>query len=359
MQVRKVTDDLRLRHATVRYCFAVVAFLVLVTFDPTRAVAAPIKVACVGDSITQNSGWSDRLGAKLGAGYKSTNYGVSGTTLLKKGDNPYWNTAAYTQSHSSNPDIVVIMLGTNDSKPSNWNAHRGEFVGDYEALIDSYAALPSHPKIYLNLCPPAGNNGYQINGVVIENEVQPDIKQVAAAKSVPTIDVFDAFGGHTLDPSLYGSPGDLVHPNGKGAQVIADTVYAALVAMVSDGGTDGSGVREAGVGDARDDAADSGAGGAAGSSSDAASAGGPDATSAGGAAGMGPAPGAGGADGGGLTGSAGAAGGQGTGGASATPPREAGTSGGCTLVNRSAGGSGHVVCVSLVVLVLARRRRAR
>ena len=110
------------------------------------AVAAPLKVACVGDSITQNSGWSDKLGAKLGAGYTSTNYGVSGTTLLKQGDHPYWTTPQFTQSHTSNPQIVVIMLGTNDSKPFNWTAHKTEFVGDYEALIDTARGAAEPPE---------------------------------------------------------------------------------------------------------------------------------------------------------------------------------------------------------------------
>jgi acyl-CoA thioesterase I len=215
----------------------------LASFLAGGARAATVtKVACVGDSITQLSGWPDMLGARLGAGYTSTNYGVSGTTLLKKGDAPYWSTPAFTQSHAANPDIVVIMLGTNDSKPFNWTAHKGEFVADYEALIDSYAALPSHPKIYLTLCPPAGANGYQIDGTVIENEILPFIKQVAAAKGSQTIDVFDAFGGKTLDPSLYGTAGDLVHPNAKGAKVIADTVYTALTAPAptQDSGVDAS-----------------------------------------------------------------------------------------------------------------------
>ncbi|HVU51886.1 MAG TPA: GDSL-type esterase/lipase family protein, partial [Polyangia bacterium] len=230
------------------------AFVSLLIGLPSPAGAAPIKVACVGDSITQNSGWSDKLGARLGAGYTSTNYGLSGTTLLKNGDHPYWTSQQFTDSHAANPDIVVIMLGTNDSKPFNWNAHKGEFVGDYEALIDSYAALPSHPKIYLNLCPPAGTNGYQIVGTVIENEINPDIKQVAAAKGLPTIDVFDAFGGHDLDPSLYGSSADLVHPNAKGAQVIADTVYAALTAPASDGGAGSGGANNGGAGGAKGDA---------------------------------------------------------------------------------------------------------
>ena len=56
----------------------------------------------------------------LGPGYEARNYGVSGRTLLKKGDFPYWNENAYRQSREWNPDIVVIQLGTNDSKPQNW-----------------------------------------------------------------------------------------------------------------------------------------------------------------------------------------------------------------------------------------------
>jgi MYXO-CTERM domain-containing protein len=220
---------------------------------------AATTVACVGDSITQNSGWPMRLGTLLGAGYTSTNYGVSGTTLLKQGDSPYWNTGAFAQSHQSNPAIVVIMLGTNDSKPQNWNAHKGEFVADYEALIDSYTALPSHPRIFLNLCPPAGINGFAISGTVIENEMLPLIRQVAAAKGARIIDVFSAFGGHNFDPALYGTPGDQVHPNGAGAQRIADTVYAALKAAADlDGGvpdaSNDTGARDVAVADTSGDA---------------------------------------------------------------------------------------------------------
>ncbi len=222
-------------------CFA---FALMAGTLAARSAAAVTVVACVGDSITQNTpqnlGWSDRLGLRLGANYRANNYGVSGTTLLKKGDFPYWNTPAFTQSHASGPGIVVIMLGTNDSKPQNWGPHKPEFVGDYEALIDTYSALPSHPKIFLNLCPPAGANGFGISGAVIENEMIPLIRQVAAAKGVGIIDVFSAFGGHNFDPTLYGSAGDQVHPNAVGTQRIADTVYAALEVALDGGAADGA-----------------------------------------------------------------------------------------------------------------------
>ena len=317
-----------------------------------RAQAAPVKVAGVGDSITQLSQWPQKLGTLLGAGYAVTNYGVVGATLLKKGDSPYWNTTAFTQSHSANPDIVVIMLGTNDSKPFNWNAHMGEFVGDYEALVDSYTALPSHPKVYLNLCPPAGTNGYQIDGTVIANQILPLIEQVAIAKGVPTIDVYDAFGGPNLDQSLYGSPGDLVHPNDKGGMVIAQTVYAALTAPAVDGGAD-----TASSGGGGDGASDAGA-----TTSDVTSV--ADATGTGGVAGMDAAAETGGAAGMGVSAGSGAGGTSGgagdteTGGARAMSPAKS-SGGGCALTGEGAGSSELAALVGLAALALARRRRSR
>ena len=59
------------------------------------AAEEPIKVACIGDSITQGVGadrgksYPDQLQALLGEKYKVGNFGVSARTLLQKGDNPY------------------------------------------------------------------------------------------------------------------------------------------------------------------------------------------------------------------------------------------------------------------------------
>jgi len=319
-----------------------------------RAQAAPVKVAGVGDSITQLSQWPQKLGTLLGAGYAVTNYGVVGATLLKKGDSPYWNTTAFTQSHSANPDIVVIMLGTNDSKPFNWNAHMSDFVGDYEALIDSYTTLPSHPKVYLNLCPPAGTNGYQIDGAVIANQILPLIKQVATARGVPTIDVYDAFGGPNLDQSLYGSPADLVHPNDKGGMVIAQTVYAALTAPAVDGGADTASSDGGSVG-----ASDAGAPTSdATSGADAAGTGGAAGTGAAGGSGAGGAAGGPGATSGGPGGMSGGAGDTGAAGQRVMSPAKS-SSGGCALTGERAGSSPFVAFVAIAALALARRRRRR
>src|SRR5258708_5266746 len=63
--------------------------------QPTSRPAT--KLACVGDSITYGAGIKDRahdsypaqLAHMLGDEYKVRNFGVSGATLLKKGDRPY------------------------------------------------------------------------------------------------------------------------------------------------------------------------------------------------------------------------------------------------------------------------------
>jgi lysophospholipase L1-like esterase len=204
-------------------------------------VVAQTKVACVGDSITQNSGWCEDLGTLLGAEYSVGNYGLSGATLLKMGDHPYWDTTQYTQGHDFAPNIVVIMLGTNDSKPQNWT-YKDQFTTDYAALIETYRALASAPEIYICRPPPAGTNGFGISGTVIETEMLPLVDGLAVSENTGLIDIFTAFGGHDFDPALFGSPGDQVHPNGAGAQVIADTVYAALTAPpMMDAGAGGAG----------------------------------------------------------------------------------------------------------------------
>lgn len=84
-----------------------------------------VKVACVGDSITEGlcstegQSYPTQLQEILGSDFEVKNFGVSGRTLLKKGDYPYWNESAYTESKNFLPDVVIIMLGTNDTKPQN------------------------------------------------------------------------------------------------------------------------------------------------------------------------------------------------------------------------------------------------
>jgi lysophospholipase L1-like esterase len=194
---------------------------------------AATKVACVGNSITYGMGIPDqprqsypaRLQDSLGSTYQTSNFGVSARTLLKNGDLPYWKEAAYTNSQTFAPNIVVVELGTNDSKLGlNWRPHGKEFVADYKAFVDSYAKLPSKPKIWLCLCPPANNPSWDMYDTTLVRQVNPKILEVALAKGVGVIDLHTGMSGGGLFQS------DNVHPNAAGARKMASIVKSLIAA---------------------------------------------------------------------------------------------------------------------------------
>jgi len=189
-----------------------------------------VRVACVGDSITYGSGVENPetnsypavLGSLLGPKFETKNFGVSGATLLKKGDHPYWTTDAFKDVDKYEPDSVIIKLGTNDSKPQNWE-HGADFEADLRAMIDHFKALPSHPSIWLCFPVPVYQTQWGINDAVVKGEIIPKIQKVAKEQKLPVINLYSAL---KKKPEMFP---DKVHPNAAGARVIAETVYAALM----------------------------------------------------------------------------------------------------------------------------------
>ena len=188
-----------------------------------------LRVACVGDSITEGTGLSNpaqnsypsQLSAIMGKGGEVQNFGKKSATLMKAGSLPYWNTSQYSASLNYNPDVVVIMLGTNDAKPYNW-ANNTPFVPDYTALIQSYKNLPSSPIVYICYPPPVYAEVSGITDARIKNEVIPKIAQVASSNAVEVIDIYSALSNKK---SLFP---DNVHPNKEGARLLAQEVYQAI-----------------------------------------------------------------------------------------------------------------------------------
>ena len=188
-----------------------------------------IRVACVGDSITFGAGVENRgqnnypkvLGRLLGAGYETRNFGVNGATLLKKGDKPYWKTGAFKAATGFKPHIVIVKLGTNDSKPQNWK-HKGQYAADLAALADHFASLPTQPKIWLCKPAPVYRDRWGINEKTVKGEVIPLLEGVAKKKKLPTIDLYKALSG------IKQHFPDGIHPNAKGAEILARAVYQAI-----------------------------------------------------------------------------------------------------------------------------------
>ena len=190
---------------------------------------APRRIACVGDSITFGAAIKDRvkncypaqLGRMLGEEYEVRNFGVNGATLLKKGDKPYWKLKAYANARDFQPEVVVIKLGTNDSKPNNWK-HKEEYVADYVALIESFRKLASKPTVWLCYPVPAYPGRWGITDKVMKEEVMPRLDEVAKKSGCKVIDLYSA-----LSDKKEMFP-DLVHPNAKGATLIAEAVSSAI-----------------------------------------------------------------------------------------------------------------------------------
>jgi acyl-CoA thioesterase-1 len=208
--------------------------VVVVVCGFAAAVDAKL-VACVGDSITYGSGIADRLNdgypaqlqrilQEFDPAWKVDNYGVSGATLLSRGDLPYIRQGAYISAQTCNPDIVIIKLGTNDSKPQNWQ-YKAEFIPNYCTMIDVFRNLPSHPQIWICRPVPAFAETWSIRPEVIHDEILPMIDEIGQQKGVPVIDLYTALLNHgNLFP-------DTIHPNAEGAGVMAQTIAPYLLGV--------------------------------------------------------------------------------------------------------------------------------
>lgn len=188
-----------------------------------------IKVACIGNSITYGAGIKDRkndsypvvLGKLLGEGYEVRNFGISGRTLLNKGDRPYMKEQIYQDALDYQPDVVVIKLGTNDTKPQNW-VYGKEYPEDMQQMIKTLRKLPSHPRILLCYPAKAYRDDWGINDSIIVNGVIPGIDRIARKNKLKVVDL------HTLTDGMIQNFPDRIHPNEEGAKVIAEAVYRAI-----------------------------------------------------------------------------------------------------------------------------------
>lgn len=211
-------------HMTSRYF--ILLLTMLYSMPLFAGPAKPIKIACLGASICagarlahpETQSYPAQLGQLLGAGYQVTNYGVSSTTLLKKGDHPYRNTQQYKDALDSEPDIVLIDLGGNDSKLVN-RVYLDEYEKDYKDMIHAFQSLPTHPRILL-LLPIVSfvPDTTQIWDPVITNKILPKVRQVAFETSLEVVNLNALFIGK---PALLP---DGIHPELEGTTMMAKTL---------------------------------------------------------------------------------------------------------------------------------------
>lgn len=187
-----------------------------------------VRVACIGDSITWGAGVEGRetnsypaqLQKLLGSRFDVRNFGRSGATASRTGDLPYWTTEEFTKATEFQPDVVILKLGTNDTKPQNWKGKEA-FRKDFRDLLEHFRDLKSKPKLWVCQPVPVYGDQWGINAQTLDTVLE-GVEEACDDRKVPVIDLFDALTGH---PEMFP---DKIHPNAKGAALMARTVYQAI-----------------------------------------------------------------------------------------------------------------------------------
>jgi len=164
----------------------------------------------------------------LGSNYSVGNFGSTGSTVLLNSWKPYMDQPQFQEAEAYDPQIVVIMLGTNDDLQS-LQQYNESFEEDYAQIIHSFQQLQSNPQIYIASSPPIFSNDTDLSPSYLNNVIIPKTDALASQLNLTTIDVHDAFGN---DSALVNPDG--VHPNFEGAEVIASQVCDAITYQSED-----------------------------------------------------------------------------------------------------------------------------
>ena len=202
------------------------------------SMASRVKVACVGDSITYG-GFPKNLQMLVGESYEVKNFGENSTTVCKNGKKEtgdgrgaYIYHNVYKKSLAYQPDVVFILLGSNDSKEAgtnpdwvtNWTEeNKASFKSDLTELVQSYRELESHPKVIIVTPTKPYSNSWGVSDKNIQKQIIPLEREVAEELKCPFIDLYTLFKGHT---DWLG--GDQLHPNEAGNEQIAAAYAEAL-----------------------------------------------------------------------------------------------------------------------------------
>lgn len=197
----------------------------------------PIKVACIGDSLTFGFGLHDaaadaypiRLAKLLGDRFLVRNFSRSATTAAGTRSPGAWNpvfaeTREYGQALAFEPDVIVCNLGTNDL--THWldsgPQRAQQFEAEYADLLAAFDRPDGKPELYL-WSPIAPLYPGQVNhGDAREAELNEALSRLT-----------ERLGAHEID--MHASCGeraewfpDKLHPDPSGCRAIAAAVHAQL-----------------------------------------------------------------------------------------------------------------------------------
>jgi sialate O-acetylesterase len=215
-----------------RQIIFIILSLVCISIAAADRKETKIKVACVGNSITygfklenrERDAYPFQLQRLLGENYEVENFGKSGATLINQAYRPYTKQEEYKKAIAFAGDIVVIMLGVNDTDPRSWPNYRDDFVPDYLSLINDFRKANPKCKIWICRLTPVSHRHPRFKSGTRDWfwQIQADIERVAKIANVKLIDLYSPL---SCRPDLLP---DALHPNAEGAGIIAQTVNSYI-----------------------------------------------------------------------------------------------------------------------------------
>lgn len=186
-----------------------------------------IRVAAVGDSITaeyfKEAGYPKYLAELLGDAYSVWNFGESNYAAQTMSDNPYKSTTSFEKSIEFSPEIVILMLGTNDTKALNW-VNAEQFKEEYTELVENYLEIESVERLILAAPPTVFSERVILNAINPEyiDPIRSVVEEVAEEYALEYVDMT----AKTTDYPEWFVDG--IHPTTEGAAEIAQIFYEQI-----------------------------------------------------------------------------------------------------------------------------------
>jgi len=165
-----------------------------------------IHVACLGDSITYGTGAADPsmqaypvyFQRMLGYNYYVEKYGLPSHSLIETDQPSYLKHDYFKKSAEAKPDVIIVMLGTNDTRPSRWAdsaykdwsdpARKQAFLNAGNKLVENYRQTNPDVQIIFATCPTVPQAADWTANLMKHGN--PGINEIASANNCPVIDIF-------------------------------------------------------------------------------------------------------------------------------------------------------------------------